>query len=124
MHGRFVSMGSVSEDDTRRFNVLLEDIGSKVKFIAEGHVAVIQHLGRIDGRLERVEADVAVLKTDVAVLKTDVAVLKTDVAEIKTRLTRVEGRLTRVEHHVGLNGGNGKPPSRRRPTVRRPSRKK
>ena len=43
-----------------------------------------------DGRLSRVEADIAVLKADIAVLKADVAQLKADVAQLKADIERIK----------------------------------
>jgi phage shock protein A len=77
-----------------RVAVLLEDVRSGLKGVAEGVTAlgdrldrfearIEERFDRVESRLDRVEADVAVLKTDVAAIKTDVAVLKTDMGLVK-----------------------------------------
>ncbi len=47
----------------------------------------------LDGRVCRVEADIALLLADVAALKVDVAQLKADVAQVRIEMAQMEGRL-------------------------------
>ena len=51
---------------------------------------LVRGQSRIEGRLDRLETDVAVMKGDVAVLKGDMGEVKTIVAETKARLDRLE----------------------------------
>lgn len=49
-----------------------------------------EEFGKVNGRLDNVEKDVAVLKNDVSVLKEDVSVLKEDVSVLKTDMRYVK----------------------------------
>jgi chromosome segregation ATPase len=55
---------------------------------------------RIEGRLDRIETNVAVLKGDVAVMKGDVAVLKGDVAVMKGDVADLKGDVTDLKGDV------------------------
>ena len=65
---------------------------------------LVRGQSRIEGRLDRVETDVAVLKTDVAVLKTDVGIMKGDVAVLKADVAVLKGDVGELK--TGLAGTN------------------
>ena len=85
----------VSEDEARHFNVLLEDILGRVKFIAEGHSALGD---KFDG------------------LKATVEGLSAKVDRVDLRLVRVEGDVKAIKNHLHLNGA---PPRRKKPTSKK-----
>ncbi len=58
---------------------------------------ILTKLDGIDGRLERLEEDVAELKEDVAVLKEDVAELKEDVAVLKEDVAELKEDVTNLQ---------------------------
>jgi archaellum component FlaC len=80
----------VTGEERARFEVLLEQINTKVNAIAEGQEGTNERLDHLVGRMERVEN-------------------RLDLVEM--RLGGVERRLGRIEKHVGLNG-NGRPKRR------------
>lgn len=53
-----------------------------------------------DGRLSRIEADIAVLKADVAQLKIDVAQLKADVVQLRIELEKIRIEMARMESRL------------------------
>ena len=82
-------------EDRTRFEVLLEDIQTSVRLIAEGHGALNHRFEqmetRFDARFERLETKVDVLE-----------VLATD----------AQRRLERIEAHLELNGASARPTGR------------
>lgn len=101
----------MTSEDRARFEVLLEDIQTKVNVIAEGQVANTE-------RLDALSADTAEIKQRVEGLeiKTDVVAkrvdgLVDDVADVKERVVR-------IENHLGLNGA---PTKRTRKRSKRPA---
>ena len=74
-------------EEVARFTVLLEDIQTQVRVIADGHVGLFEHLTRMDARLGRLETRFDGLETQFR-----------DFADDTTR------RLERIETHLGLHG--------------------
>ena len=63
---------------------------------------ILTKLDGIDGRLERLEEDVAELKEDVAELKEDVAELKEDVAELKEDVAELKEDVAELKEDVAV----------------------
>ena len=81
--------------ERERFEVLLENVNSSLRLVAEGHSALNdkfdgldKKVDSIDKKVDGVVMDVAVLKADVAVLKADGTVLKGDMRRVKDHLGR------------------------------------
>jgi hypothetical protein len=94
----------MTSEDRARFEVLLENIDSNVKVIAEGQGAIVDRLDRIEHRLEILE--VKVDKLDVRVGALDV------------RIDGMDRRLVRVERHLDFDPSTP-PRAKRRPAKKR-----
>ncbi|MCX5677620.1 MAG: hypothetical protein NTY76_00730 [Candidatus Omnitrophica bacterium] len=75
-----------STDFDQETRVLLEDMQSGIKTIAEGHSGIVSRLDRIEARLGTVESELNTVKIVVY--------------NIDSRLINVELRLTKVEHKL------------------------
>jgi chromosome segregation ATPase len=62
---------------------------------------LVRGQSRIEGRLDRIETDVAVLKTDVRELKGDVRELKGDVGGLKGDVRELKGDVRELKGDVG-----------------------
>jgi predicted nuclease with TOPRIM domain len=93
-----------------RFEVLLANVETSLKVLAEAHVAQVDHLHRIDGRLERLETKVDRLDVRVGVLETKFDRLETKVDKLETRFevfaSDTQQRLGRIETHLHMNGAH------------------
>jgi outer membrane murein-binding lipoprotein Lpp len=125
-------------EDVARFTVLLEDIQTQVRAIADGHAGLTERMERMDAQFGRLEAKVDHLEVTVGTLATNVDGLETQVGRLQTQVggleTRVGGlqtkfdgfasetrlRLKRIEGHLALAG----PSSRRRTAMPAPSRRR
>jgi len=76
-------------EDVTRFEVLLENIQTSVKVIAEGHGALTERLDRMDGRFDKLETRFDRLETRFDVFAGD-----------------TQRRLKRIEGHLQLNGSS------------------
>jgi len=85
-------------DFERETRVLLEDIQSGVKIIAEGHTGIISRLDRVEIRLGAVESELHTVK--MVVFDLDSRLTK-----VEHRLTRVEDRLTAVDYKLDTSIG-------------------
>ena len=115
-------------EERARFEVLMENVETSLKVLAEAHVAQVERLDRIDGRLERVETKVDRLDMRVGVLETKVDKLETKFDKLETKVDKLETkfevfasdtqqRLGRIETHLHMNGAHPrrlpqKPPKR------------
>ena len=110
-----------------RFEVLLEEMRSNFRAVAEGHGSLNDKIdslskdySRLDGKVDLLAMQVSVLTKDVSVLTKDVSVLTIqvsvltkDVAALNTHAGVAEARLSRIEQHLGPNGvAKTKKPSR------------
>ncbi len=84
----------------------LEDVTKQLKVVAEGHIATITHLGRIESELHEFKVDTG---RQLGALKVDVSAIKTDVADLKNRVGK-------IENHVGMNGTPPRRAARRKPS--------
>ena len=80
-----------------RFEVLMKNVETSLKVLAEAHVAQVDHLHRIDGRLERLETKVDRLDVRVGVLETKFDKLETKVDKLETRFDKLETRFDKLE---------------------------
>jgi hypothetical protein len=102
----------MTESEAARFNVLLEDVQRTVKFLAEGHVVLVERLVGVDKRLDGVDRRLDAMSNDLQQLRTDVDDMRTS---FDTRLTRVE---------KALNGKLASPAAKsKRVVVKRSKRK-
>ena len=69
-----------STDSERESRVLLEDVRSQLKVVAEGHGLIVGRLDRVEGRLDRVEGKLT---------------------EHDLRFDRIEGQLGQIQKQVG-----------------------
>lgn len=77
----------------RGTRVLLEDMQSSIKVIAEGHAGIISRLDSIDARLGTVESELHTVKMVVYDIDSRLT-------RVESRLASVESRLTKVEHKL------------------------
>ena len=70
------NIGAVMTDERSRLEVLVEDVQRHLKVLAEAHIATVDHLGRIDRKLEKL--DELEIKFDVLDKKVDVLDKKVD----------------------------------------------
>lgn len=107
-------------EDRARMEVMLEELQAGVKVIAEGHLALVARLDRVDARLERIDARFEQVDARFVQLDTKLAQLET---RIDLKLSRLEDkldvfavdtrrRLERIETHLGFDGT---PPAAKRP---------
>jgi len=80
-----------SADFELKTRVLLEDIQSSVKVIAEGHSGIISRLDRVEIRLGTVESELHTVKMVVF--------------DLDSRLTKMDHRLTNVENKLDTSIG-------------------
>ena len=92
----------MTTDQIARFNVLLEDIQTQVRAVAEATTANTAALVRVETRLEAVET------------KVDRLEIKVDVLE--THAVNTNHRLDRIESRLDLNGA---PKQKRKPARKR-----
>lgn len=107
-------------EERERFEVLMEDVQTSVKVIAEGHSALVEHLERMNSRFDRLETRFDGLETRFDRLETRVSGLEVFASDAQQRLKRIEG-------HLELNGSNGSSRSNPRRTATRdapPKRRK
>jgi outer membrane murein-binding lipoprotein Lpp len=108
-------------EERTRFEVLLENIDTKVSVIAEGHAGLHQRLDQMEAsfevRFDRLETQVNVLAVKVDRLETKVDGLEVFAAD-------AQHRLKRIETHLQLKGSSR--PSARHKAARRaaPERRK
>ena len=96
-----------------RFEVLLEDISSKVGFIAEGHAVLAdgqttlrqQMLALVDGQIA--------MSSQITVLAEGQKQLRGEVTALAEGQKHMAVRLDRIEHHLGLDGKRKPLPARR-----------
>jgi hypothetical protein len=102
----------MTESEAARFNVMLEDVQRTVKFLAEGHVVLVERLDGVDKRLDGVDKRLDGMNHELQQLRTDVDDMRTS----------FDARLTRVEK--ALNGSLGSPAAKsKRAAVKRAKRK-
>ncbi|MDD5496360.1 MAG: hypothetical protein PHP46_04590 [Candidatus Omnitrophica bacterium] len=71
------------EDCDRRTNVLLEEMNSSIKVIAEGH-------GGITNRLDKIESRLGAVESRLGSVEGEVYAVKMAVFDLNSRLARVE----------------------------------
>lgn len=94
-----------SIDFERETRVLLEDIQSSVKVMAEGHSGVISRLDRVEYRLGSVESELHTVKMVVFDLDTRLTKVETRLSGVETRLSGVETRLSGVDGKLDISIG-------------------
>lgn len=92
---------SVWKSPKQRFEVLLEDIHSEVKVIAEqssAHTEGLDSMGErlttMDGRLDKIEANIAVTKLDIEFIKHELKqkVARDEFAVLERRVALLENK--------------------------------
>lgn len=94
-------------EERERFEVLMEDVQTSVRVIAEGHIALVEHLERMNGRFDRLETRFDRLETRVGGLETRFDGLETRFSGLEVFASDAQQRLKRIEGHLELNGSNG-----------------
>ena len=103
-------------EETTRVAVLLEDIQTQVRGIAEAHVSLSQRIDRMEGRFEA-RFDSLETRFDVLTLRVGGLEKRLDGFARDTR-----GRLKRIETHLELNGSHPRPRSAQAASSRRRKR--
>lgn len=86
-------------DSGRETKVLLEEINSQIKIIAEQHGSVQQNVEEVKVELYGVNRRLDMVEVHIGIIKTDVAVLKTDVAELKVGQEKINNKLDSTFHN-------------------------
>jgi hypothetical protein len=94
-------------EERERFEVLLEDVQTSVKVIAEGHSALVEHLGQMNSRFDRLETRFDGLELRFDRLETRFDGLETRVSGLEVFASDAQQRLKRIEGHFELNGSKG-----------------
>ena len=122
----FATIWFVSDDQTQRFNALLESIDSKFDALHEGHEALREtfmvEMGGVKDRLGRVETRLDTMTVELASHGKRLDRVESRLDTMTVELESQGKRLGGIEHHLELNGV----PSKRRPraSARRRPRKK
>jgi len=98
------NIGAVMTDERSRLEVLVEDVQRHLKVLAEAHIATVDHLGRIDRKLEKLDEleikfDVLDKKVDVLDKKVDVLDKKVDVLDKKVDV--LDKKVDALDERVG-----------------------
>lgn len=101
-------------EDVVRFTVLLEDIQTQVRAIADGHAGLAERMDRMDARLGRLESKVDHLEITVGVLSTR---FEGFAGETKLRLERIETHLALEGPRQQRRVARSAPPRRRKKTM-------
>jgi hypothetical protein len=98
-----------------RSEVLLESIQTHVKVIAEGHIALVERLDRIETKVDVLTTRVDRLEVLAIDAQRRLTGLEVFAVDAQRRLTGLEvfavdtkRRLTRIESHLHLNGGSAR----------------
>ncbi|MEK7375912.1 MAG: hypothetical protein AABZ57_01915 [Candidatus Margulisiibacteriota bacterium] len=112
------------ELDERYTQILLEKMGSDIKFVAEQHGTIVQKIDVMKEVQDRLVEDVAVIKSivqshskeikeiktdtgmiksDVTTLKADVTTLKSDVTTLKSDVTTLKSDVKRIEQKLDIH---------------------
>lgn len=75
------------EDTKRHFDVVAEDLGDKIKQVAEGVSLNTEKLRKHDKRFDKIEDDLEIVKTDIGIIKVDIEFIKN---ELKQKVGRDE----------------------------------
>ena len=86
-------------DSKRNTRVLLEDIQSNVKIIAEGHTGIISRLDRVETRLGAVESELHTVK--MVVFDLDSRLTKVD-HKLDISIEQNDGRFRQIEKKLAL----------------------
>jgi predicted nuclease with TOPRIM domain len=105
------------DEERTRVEVLLENLQTSVKVIAEGHIALAERFERMDNKFDGLEAKFDRLDMRVNGLETKFDRLDLRVNGLETRLDAfaddTQRRLKRIEGHLELNGSSRSRPQRK-----------
>ncbi len=90
-------LSEYKEETNRHFDVVAEDIKSKIEILSEQVVANTEKLEEHDQRFDKIENDLGQVKDDVAIIKLDIEVIKND---LKQKVSREEFVI--LEKRVGM----------------------
>jgi chromosome segregation ATPase len=87
-----------SQDESRRANVLREEMLSQFRMLGESLSAVREDVNSMKPELHAIKEDVAILKSavrsqgaDLRAIKSDVTTIKSDVATLKSNVSEIKG---------------------------------
>ena len=91
----------MSTDQESRFNVLLENVETHLKVVAEAQTASVAGIARLEARMDElnVKVDTIDIKVDVLDRRVNALEGKVDALSVDTKQ-----RLERIETHLELNG--------------------
>ena len=81
-----------SVDFERETRVLLEDVQSNVRLIAEGHSSIVGSLKNIDARLDKVEGRLGAVESMLGSVESELYSVKMAVFDLNTRIAKVENK--------------------------------
>lgn len=118
----------MTTEERARFEVLLESIDTQVRFLADGHLALVEGQKKLEAGQAKLETQVGFLMDGHVALVAGQAKLEAGQArledgqrQILDRLDDHDRRLDAIEQHVGLNGA---PPRTKSPPAKRPTTRK
>ena len=86
-----------TQDESRRFNVLLEKVYSEFRTVGEALLGLRERMDRIEPQVQQTNEKVNILEPAIRSQGADLRAIKSDVAEIKTDLKNYHQRLEVVE---------------------------
>ena len=91
-------------EDFARFSVLLENIDRNQQVLAEGHIATIERIDRMESRFDRrfdtLETKVVLLEVFAADAKQRFDGIETKIDRLETKVDQIDARIGRVETKV------------------------
>lgn len=111
-------------EERERFQVLLEDIQTNMRVLAEAQGAAVERFDRMDTRFDTLETRFDRLEIRFDVLATKVDGLETKVDGLEVFASDAQRRLKRIEGHLELNGSSRSSPRQKATRTAPPKRRK
>ena len=104
-------------EERERFEVLLEGVQTRLKVIAEGHSALVEHLEQMNSKFDRIE-------TRFDRIETRFDGLEARFSGLEVFASDAQQRLKRIESHLEMNGSSRSTPRRTATRDAPPKRRK
>ena len=87
----------MSDNDINRFNVLLEDLTSKMDVVVEAVTDTQEKVGRVEGRVAHIEERLDALERDMEVVMYSIKSDSRRLTEVEQTTAELHRRVTRLE---------------------------
>ena len=91
----------MTEDETRYFNIIFEDLRTQLQVVAEASVVHTKSLDRIHEKQDAFQKELSLVKDTVVFLREDVSVLKAGQDRLEGRMDRLEGKVDGLDAKFG-----------------------